>query len=154
MSASTAAAGALQISGGLACLLVSGFIQQLKGRLQGRGGPSLLQPFRELHVVIFREHLSFELRQLKLTNAMELQACEITGPGIWPLATAEAYRTATNKDQLAAFLISAGLPTPFTVAIGPLVHVVLPRLSLPPRDRTGPRSGRRQSALSTGSGRS
>ena len=43
-----------------------------------------------------------------------------------PLATAEAYRTATNKDQLAAFLISAGLPTPFTVAIGPVTPQTFP----------------------------
>lgn len=48
MSASTVVAGAMQIVGGLACLLVAGFIQHLKGRLQGRSGPSALQPCREL----------------------------------------------------------------------------------------------------------
>jgi uncharacterized membrane protein YczE len=39
----------------------------------------------------------------------------------------------------------------FTVGIGPLVHVVLPHLTLPPRDAM---AARRRSAISTGSGRS
>ncbi len=38
----------------------------------------------------------------------------------------------------------------FTVAIGPLVHVVLPRLALPPRNV----APGQQPAISTGSGRS
>jgi ATP-dependent Clp protease ATP-binding subunit ClpC len=42
------------------------------------------------YATLFREHLSFDLRPLKLHNPADLHACEITGPGIWPLATAEA----------------------------------------------------------------
>ncbi|MGZ6638241.1 MAG: respiratory chain complex I subunit 1 family protein [Solirubrobacteraceae bacterium] len=49
MSGATAAAGAAQIIGGL-CLapLLPGLIQHWKARLQGRRGPSPLQPYREL----------------------------------------------------------------------------------------------------------
>ncbi len=45
----TAVAGAIQILGGLALApLLPGAIQALKARLQGRRGPSPLQPYREL----------------------------------------------------------------------------------------------------------
>lgn len=45
----TALAGAIQILGGLALApLLPGAVQSLKGRLQGRRGPSPLQPYREL----------------------------------------------------------------------------------------------------------
>lgn len=49
MSGATAAAGAVQIIGGIAVSpLIPGTIQALKARLQGRQGPSPLQPYREL----------------------------------------------------------------------------------------------------------
>ena len=49
MSAATVAAGALQIAGAVAVApLAAGLVQSLKGRLQGRRGPSPLQPYREL----------------------------------------------------------------------------------------------------------
>jgi formate hydrogenlyase subunit 4 len=49
MSGSTIAAGAAQVVGGvLLAPLLSGFVQALKARLQGRRGPSVLQPYREL----------------------------------------------------------------------------------------------------------
>jgi formate hydrogenlyase subunit 4 len=48
MSATLAGAGALQVVGVAACPLASGVIQRLKGVLQGRSGPSVLQPYREL----------------------------------------------------------------------------------------------------------
>ncbi len=45
----TALAGAIQIAGGLALApLLPGTVQALKARLQGRRGPSPLQPYREL----------------------------------------------------------------------------------------------------------
>ena len=45
----TALAGAIQVLGGLALSpLLPGMIQALKARLQGRRGPSALQPYREL----------------------------------------------------------------------------------------------------------
>ena len=47
MSGATAAAGAVQLGGVLAPLL-PGLVQHWKARLQGRRGPSPLQPYREL----------------------------------------------------------------------------------------------------------
>jgi formate hydrogenlyase subunit 4 len=49
MSAATAAAGAAQLLGGVALApLLPGVIQHWKARLQGRRGPTPLQPYREL----------------------------------------------------------------------------------------------------------
>jgi formate hydrogenlyase subunit 4 len=49
MSAATAAAGAAQVVGGLLLApLLPGLVQQWKARLQGRRGPTPLQPYREL----------------------------------------------------------------------------------------------------------
>jgi formate hydrogenlyase subunit 4 len=48
MSSATAAAGALQVAGGLLAPLAAGTVQTLKARLQGRPGPTPLQPYREL----------------------------------------------------------------------------------------------------------
>ena len=49
MTAQTLAAGAVQVIGGVALApLLPGTIQTLKARLQGRRGPSPLQPYREL----------------------------------------------------------------------------------------------------------
>jgi formate hydrogenlyase subunit 4 len=49
MSGSTIAAGAAQVVGGiLLAPLLSGLVQSLKARLQGRRGASVLQPYREL----------------------------------------------------------------------------------------------------------
>jgi formate hydrogenlyase subunit 4 len=41
-------AGALQLAGGLVAPLLAGTVQRLKARLQGRRGPSPLQPYRDL----------------------------------------------------------------------------------------------------------
>lgn len=49
MSAATAVAGVLQVAGAaLLAPLLAGTVQQLKARLQGRRGPSPLQPLRDL----------------------------------------------------------------------------------------------------------
>lgn len=49
MTAQTAAAGAVQLAGGIALApLLPGLVQHWKARLQGRRGPSPLQPYREL----------------------------------------------------------------------------------------------------------
>lgn len=49
MSATAAATACVQLVGGVAIApLLPGLIQHLKGRLQGRRGPSPLQPYREL----------------------------------------------------------------------------------------------------------
>jgi formate hydrogenlyase subunit 4 len=49
MSTSTIIAGVVQVAGGiLLAPLLPGLVQHIKGRLQGRRGPSPLQPYREL----------------------------------------------------------------------------------------------------------
>jgi formate hydrogenlyase subunit 4 len=48
MTAPTVVAGAVQVAGLALSPLLPGLVQQLKGRLQGRRGPSPLQPYREL----------------------------------------------------------------------------------------------------------
>lgn len=48
MSSATLAAGALQLAGVALAPLLAGSVQHLKGRLQGRRGPSPLQPYRDL----------------------------------------------------------------------------------------------------------
>jgi formate hydrogenlyase subunit 4 len=49
MTASTAVAGAVQVVGGIALApLLPGLVQHWKARLQGRRGPTPLQPYREL----------------------------------------------------------------------------------------------------------
>jgi len=49
MSAATAVAGIVQVVGGVAVApLIPGIVQRVKARLQGRPGPSPLQPYREL----------------------------------------------------------------------------------------------------------
>jgi formate hydrogenlyase subunit 4 len=48
VTAATATAGALQLGGVLLAPAATGAVQHLKGRLQGRRGPSVLQPYRDL----------------------------------------------------------------------------------------------------------
>ncbi|WP_187368752.1 respiratory chain complex I subunit 1 family protein [Baekduia soli] len=49
MTGADAGAGVAQVAGGLVLApLAAGWIQHLKGRLQGRRGPSALQPYRDL----------------------------------------------------------------------------------------------------------
>jgi formate hydrogenlyase subunit 4 len=49
VNAANAIAGIVQVLGGIGLSpLISGLVQHLKGRLQGRPGPSQLQPYREL----------------------------------------------------------------------------------------------------------
>ena len=49
MNGASAIAGLVQVLGGIGLSpLIPGFVQHLKGRLQGRPGPSPLQPYREL----------------------------------------------------------------------------------------------------------
>lgn len=49
MSGAAVIAGVVQLAGGMALSpLIPGLVQRLKGRLQGRPGPSVVQPYREL----------------------------------------------------------------------------------------------------------
>jgi formate hydrogenlyase subunit 4 len=61
MSAATAAAGAVQLVGGLALApLLPGLVQHWKARLQGRRGPTPLQPYRELRRLWGKSSVSVE----------------------------------------------------------------------------------------------
>lgn len=61
MNAGTTAAGAAQIAGGiLLAPLLPGLIQHWKARLQGRRGPSPLQPYRELRRLWGKSAISVE----------------------------------------------------------------------------------------------
>jgi formate hydrogenlyase subunit 4 len=61
VTAGTAAAGAAQIAGGiLLAPLLPGLIQHWKARLQGRRGPSPLQPYRELQRLWGKSAISVE----------------------------------------------------------------------------------------------
>ena len=61
MSGATAAAGAAQLVGGIALApLLPGLVQHWKARLQGRRGPSPLQPYRELRRLWGKSSVSVE----------------------------------------------------------------------------------------------
>jgi formate hydrogenlyase subunit 4 len=61
MSGATIAAGAAQLVGGiLLAPLLPGLVQTLKARLQGRRGPSVLQPYRELRRLWRKSTVSIE----------------------------------------------------------------------------------------------
>jgi formate hydrogenlyase subunit 4 len=59
---SAVVAGAVQVGGIALAPLLPGFIQHLKGRLQGRPGPSPLQPYRELRRLWGKSRVSPEPR--------------------------------------------------------------------------------------------
>jgi formate hydrogenlyase subunit 4 len=62
MTAADSVAGICQVAGGVALSpLAAGFVQQLKGRLQGRRGPSALQPYRELRRLWSKSNVAPEL---------------------------------------------------------------------------------------------
>jgi formate hydrogenlyase subunit 4 len=61
LSGATAAAGAVQVAGGVALApLLPGLVQHWKARLQGRRGPTPLQPYRELRRLWGKSAVSVE----------------------------------------------------------------------------------------------
>jgi formate hydrogenlyase subunit 4 len=65
MTAATAAAGVVELGGGVALSpLLPGLVQTSKARLQGRRGPSPLQPYRELRRLWRRSRVTPEPRTL------------------------------------------------------------------------------------------
>jgi formate hydrogenlyase subunit 4 len=64
MSGATVIAGTLQVAGVGVAPLLPGVIQHLKGRLQGRPGPSPLQPYRELRRLWSKSSVSPEPRSV------------------------------------------------------------------------------------------
>ncbi len=75
MSGATVAAGAVQLVGGvLLGPAIVGLIQQVKARLQGRCGPSVLQPYRELRRLWGKSGVAPEPRTLIYTLAPAVAA--------------------------------------------------------------------------------
>jgi formate hydrogenlyase subunit 4 len=65
MSAATGIAGLVELGGGVALApLVPGLVQTAKGRLQGRRGPSPVQPYRELRRLWRRSRVTPEPRSV------------------------------------------------------------------------------------------
>jgi formate hydrogenlyase subunit 4 len=63
VSAATAVAGIVGLGGGVALSpLIGGLVQSAKGRLQGRRGPALVQPYRELRRLWGRSRVTPEPR--------------------------------------------------------------------------------------------
>ncbi len=88
MSGPTAAAGAVQLVGGLALApLLPGLVQHWKARLQGRRGPTPLQPYRELRRLWGKSSVSVEGSTVvyRLTPAVVV-ASLITAIALVPVA--------------------------------------------------------------------
>ncbi len=64
MSAATAVAGAVELGGVVCAPLLPGLVQTAKGRLQGRRGPSPVQPYRELRRLWRRSRVTPEPRSI------------------------------------------------------------------------------------------
>jgi formate hydrogenlyase subunit 4 len=102
MSASTAAAGAAQLVGGVALApLLPGLVQHWKARLQGRRGPTPLQPYRELRRLWGKSAVDVEGTTLVYRLAPALAAAALgTAVLLVPVAS-HAPRLGVGRDALA-----------------------------------------------------
>jgi formate hydrogenlyase subunit 4 len=82
MTAETAIAGLVELGGGVALApLLPGLVQTVKGRLQGRRGPSPVQPYRELRRLWRRSRVAPEPRSV----VYELAPPVVAGPALLAL---------------------------------------------------------------------
>jgi formate hydrogenlyase subunit 4 len=154
VSAAQVIAGVVQVGGGVALSpLLPGLIQRLKGRLQGRPGPSLLQPYRELRrlwgksVVAPQPHsIVYELAPVvvaaSLAMAVVLPPIGGRSPG-WPLghdalvlvgllALGRFAVTLAAWDTGGGFgLMGAARDLTFSVAVEVVLLLVLVVIALP-----------------------
>jgi formate hydrogenlyase subunit 4 len=78
MSSSAAASAAVQLTGGIALApLLPGLVQHWKARLQGRPGPSPLQPYRELRRLWSRACIDVEGTSLVYRSAPPVAAAAV-----------------------------------------------------------------------------
>jgi formate hydrogenlyase subunit 4 len=104
MSAAQAASGAIELAGGfLAAPLLPGLIQHWKARLQGRRGPSPLQPYRELRRLwgksgVEPEGSGLVYRLAPAVAASSLPVCILLVP-----VAARAPGLGVGRDALALF---------------------------------------------------
>jgi formate hydrogenlyase subunit 4 len=154
MSAATAVAGFVQLAGGVALApLLPGLVQTTKGRLQGRRGPSPLQPYRELRRLWRRSRVTPEPRSVVYELAPPVVAGAVLlallllpvashgaswGLGhdalvlVGLLALARFAITAAAWDTGSGFaLMGAGRDLTFAVFVEGLLVLVLVLLALP-----------------------
>ena len=154
MSAATAIAGIAQVVGGIAVApLIPGIVQQVKARLQGRRGPSSLQPYRELRrlwrksaVAPTPRTIVYELAPAVVAGSLLLALVMVPiggrSPG-WPvgndalvlvglLALGRFAVTLAAWDTAGGFgLMGAGRDLTFAVAAEAVLLLVLVLVALP-----------------------
>ena len=116
MNAGTAAAGAVQIAGGiLLAPLLPGLVQHWKARLQGRRGPSPLQPYRELRRLWGKSAVSVEgtsavYRLAPAVVAASLAAAVLLVPAPSAHRTGASATTRSRSRASSRSLASRSLP--------------------------------------------
>jgi len=153
MTAATALAGLVEVSGVALAPLLPGLVQTAKGRLQGRRGPSPLQPYRELRRLWRRSRVTpephsivYELAPLVVAGAalLALLLLPIGSHGaswglghdaivlVGLLALARFAIAAAAWDTGSAFaLMGAGRDLTFAVFVEALFVLVIVLLALP-----------------------
>jgi formate hydrogenlyase subunit 4 len=102
MNAGTTAAGAAQIAGGiLLAPLLPGLIQHWKARLQGRRGPSPLQPYRELRRLWSKSAISVEGTSAVYRLAPAVVAASLVAAVLLVPAAGRAPNWGVGHDALA-----------------------------------------------------
>jgi formate hydrogenlyase subunit 4 len=102
MSAGTAAAGAAQIVGGiLLAPLLPGLVQHWKARLQGRRGPSPLQPYRELRRLWGKSTVAVEGTSVVYRLAPAVVAASLVAAVLLVPAAGRAPNWGVGHDALA-----------------------------------------------------
>jgi formate hydrogenlyase subunit 4 len=150
---SAAVAGAVQLGGVALAPLLPGVIQHLKGRLQGRPGPSPLQPYRELRRLWGKSRVSPEPRSAVYELAPAVVAASLLVALVlvpiggrspaWPvgndaivlvglLALGRFAITLSAWDTGGGFgLMGAGRDLTFAVAVEAVLLLVLVVVALP-----------------------
>jgi formate hydrogenlyase subunit 4 len=102
MSGGAAAAGAVQVAGGVALApLLPGLVQHWKARLQGRRGPSPLQPYRELRRLWGKSAVSVEGSSAVYRLAPSVVAASVAAAVLLVPVAEQAPRLGVGHDALA-----------------------------------------------------
>jgi formate hydrogenlyase subunit 4 len=102
MTAATAAAGAVQVVGGVALApLLPGLVQHWKARLQGRRGPSPLQPYRELRRLWAKSAVAVEGATLVYRLAPSVVVATVAAAVLLVPAAEQAPSLGVGHDALA-----------------------------------------------------
>jgi formate hydrogenlyase subunit 4 len=102
MTAATATAGAVEVVGGVALApLLPGLVQHWKARLQGRRGPSPLQPYRELRRLWGKSAVSVEGSTFVYRVAPSVVAASVAAAVLLVPAAEQAPSLGVGHDALA-----------------------------------------------------